>query len=233
MYLEGIKIDTMSDSHNRHKHFTMPGGDILIHAGDYSLGGTTGETNRFLDWYAEQDYSHLIMIAGNHDWLAEEQPVLFAEECKSRNIILLNDSGYEAYGIKFWGSPIQPWFHDWAFNRWRGPDIQKHWALIPDDTEALITHGPPHLIRDWVKPGTAWEDNVGCADLSNTIRTRLKQLKLHVFGHIHEGAGHTYKDGVTYVNASVLDGMYMPLSGKPIRIIKDIAGDFLVETEPT
>lgn len=228
---ENIKIDCISDTHNRHKHFTMPGGDILIHSGDATLGGKTSEVMNFLKWFSEQDYSHLIFIPGNHDWLCEENPTLVKEECARLGIILLNDSGYEANGIKIWGSAVQPWFFDWAFNRQRGPDIQKHWDLIPSDTEILITHGPPKFILDWVRPGTAFEDHVGCDDLMNTIITRLKSVKLHVFGHIHEGAGYKYKDGITYVNASVLDGTYSPLSGKPIRIIKDIAGDYLVESE--
>lgn len=228
MYLEGTKIDCISDTHNRHKHFTMPGGDILIHSGDYSLGGTTGETSRFLDWYADQDYSHLILVAGNHDWLAEKQPALFAEECSNRGIILLNDSDYEAGGIKIWGSPIQPWFHNWAFNRWPGEDIEKHWDLIPDDTEILITHGPAWGILDFIP---FQNKGVGCPSMLHTIETRLKKLKLHVFGHIHEGAGYTYKNGRTHVNASVLDGQYQPLSGKPIRIVKDIAGDYLAEQD--
>jgi len=44
--------------------------------------------------------------------------------------------------LKFWGSPVQPEFFNWAFNRERGEDICKHWDLIPDDTDILITHGP-------------------------------------------------------------------------------------------
>lgn len=229
MYLEGLKIDCISDTHNRHKHFTMPGGDILIHSGDATLGGKLSEMTHFLKWFSEQDYSHLIFVPGNHDWLCEENPTLVAEECKNRGIILLNDSGYDAGGIKIWGSAVQPWFHDWAFNRRRGDDIAKHWALIPNDTEILVTHGPPHLIRDWVRPGTLWEEHVGCYDLMHAITTRLKSVKLHVFGHIHEGAGYTYKDGVVYVNASVLDGMYSPLAGKPIRVVKGIDDSYLVE----
>jgi hypothetical protein len=56
-------------------------------------------------------------------------------------VIYLNDSGVEIDGLKFWGSPVQPYFHNWAFNR-IGDDICKHWELIPLDTDILITHGP-------------------------------------------------------------------------------------------
>lgn len=235
--LEGFKIDCISDTHNRHKHFTMPGGDLLIHSGDASMGGNLSELLNFLDWYAKQPYGIKIFVPGNHDWICEEEPEKMKEEARNRGIFLLNDEALlvkSAYNpdinIKVWGSPVQPEFHAWAFNRTRGDEIAQHWALIPDDTEILITHGPPLHIRDWV-PRHFGLENVGCWDLGHTIDTRLKKLKMHVFGHIHEAAGYTYKDGKVYVNASVLDGYYSPLSGKPIRVVKDVIGDYIVEND--
>lgn len=229
MYVEGLTIHCISDTHNKHRHFTLPGGDILIHAGDATGRGRPEEIIPFLDWFADQDYSHLIFIPGNHDFGFENNYSLYADECKKRNIILLNDSGCEVEGIKIWGSPITPAFHNWAFNRERGDEIRPHWDLIPDDIEILITHGPPLLIRDWVRPGTLMEDHVGCWDLAHVISTRLKKLKLHVFGHIHEGRGYTYKDGIAYINASALDGMYCPEKGVPIRVVRDNIGEYFVE----
>jgi Icc-related predicted phosphoesterase len=229
MYLEGMKIDTISDTHGKHKKIILPGGDILICSGDISGSGELGEVLAFLNWFADQDYRYLVMIAGNHDFIFQENPELMAEECKKRNIIYLNDSGVEIEGIKFWGSPIQPWFHDWAFNRGRGPEIKKHWDLIPEDTEVLITHGPPYLILDGVPRAGGWEENVGCQDLyDRIIQTKIK---LHVFGHIHEGAGYRYFEGRTYVNASSLDGMYMFETPGYRRVVRDIAGEYFVETE--
>ena len=37
----------------------------------------------------------------------------------------------------------QPVFCDWGFNLMRGQPLQEKWDLIPDDTDVLITHGPP------------------------------------------------------------------------------------------
>jgi Icc-related predicted phosphoesterase len=228
MFAKGVNIDLLSDSHNKHKHFTLPGGDILIHAGDATGRGRPEEIIPFLDWYAAQDYSHLILIPGNHDFGFEKNFALYADECKQRNIQLLNDSGYCADGIKIWGSPVTPWFHDWAYNRLRGDDIKKHWDLIPADTEILVTHGPPKYIRDWVRPGSVYEDHVGCEELAHKIIV-TPSIKMHVFGHIHEARGYTYLDGVTYVNASALDDSYMPVGGVPIRVVKDeIDGQYYV-----
>lgn len=228
MYLEGLKIDCISDTHTKHGKIQLPGGDILIHSGDFSSHGAMSETVAFLDWFADQDYSHLVLIAGNHDFIAEKQPGWMEEECKKRNITYLNDSGCEIEGIKFWGSPVQPWFFDWAFNRARGAAIKKHWDLIPEDTEVLITHGPPHMIRDGVPRRGGSYEHVGCEDLYSRILNT--KVKLHVFGHIHEGAGYTYKDGRTYVNASSLDGMYMFQGPGYVRVIKQ-EGDYLIEQE--
>lgn len=227
MYAEGLKIDCISDTHNKHKKIILPGGDILIHAGDMSGRGQSGEILPFLDWYADQDYSHLILIPGNHDFGFEKEPARYAQECKDRKIILLNDSAHEIDGIKIWGSPIQPWFHNWAFNRGRGSDIKRHWDMIPEDTEILITHGPPRGILDDVRPMSVYRDNVGCEELDKRIQQT--KVKLHVFGHIHESAGYRYLEGRTYVNASSLDGMYMYNAPGYKRVIKDIAGDYFVE----
>ena len=54
----------------------------------------------------------------------------------------------EIDGIKIWGSPITPYFYGWAYNRNRGEEIKKHWDLIPDDIDILVTHGPAFGIMD-------------------------------------------------------------------------------------
>jgi predicted phosphodiesterase len=219
-------IDCISDTHTQHNKIKLPGGDILIHSGDCTSRGLISEAIAFLDWFADQDYSHLIMTAGNHDWIFEQNPILMADECRSRGIVLLNDSGiiikdmYDpAIHIKIWGSPIQPWFHSWAFNRHKGEDIKKHWDLIPVDTEILVTHGPPHQILDAVPRSYGSFEHCGCKDLLEKIYQT--KVKLHVFGHIHEGAGVKYFDGRTYVNASSLDGRYRYLGPGYRRIIRE------------
>ena len=49
----------------------------------------------------------------------------------------------------------QPEFFDWGFNLPRGQSCLDKWNLIPDDTDVLVTHGPPigkpafqYLIRE-------------------------------------------------------------------------------------
>jgi Icc-related predicted phosphoesterase len=120
-----------------------------------------------------------------------------------KGITYLNDSGCEIDGVKFWGSPITPWFHNWAFNRMRGAEIKEHWNLIPDNTNVLITHGPPYGFGD--RP-FGKHDRVGCEDLMSVVN-RVKP-KLHVFGHIHGSAGEQFFNGTHFVNASVVNEIY-------------------------
>lgn len=216
-------IDAISDTHNKHKRVILKGGDILIHAGDVSGRGQSGEIIPFLNWFAEQDYSHLILVPGNHDFGFEKEPERYEKECKDRGIILLNDSGIEIEGVKFWGSPITPWFHNWAYNR-ELDEIEKHWDMIPTDTEVLITHGPAAGILDFIPNQNR---GVGCNLL--LLKILQTQVKLHVCGHIHEGRGFTYKHGKTWVNASCLDGHYMPMKDNPKRITKNEDGEYEVE----
>lgn len=221
--MEKLIIDCISDTHNQHKKIKLLGGDILIHSGDCSGRGSLQEVISFLDWFADQDYSYFILVAGNHDWAFEQYPDLMADECKRRDIILLNDSGTTVEDIKIYGSPVQPWFYDWAFNRHRGAEIKKHWDLIPNDTDVLVTHGPPHKILDMVSRSGRVE-YVGCEDLSNKIAETT--IKLHVFGHIHEGSGIQSKNGKLYVNASSVDEMYSFDTPGYRRIIRDKDGTY-------
>jgi len=127
------------------------------------------------------------------------------------NIIYLNDSGVSIDGLKIWGSPIQPWFYDWAFNRQRGADILRHWNQIPEDTDLLITYGPAHGILDL----TTSNESVGCSDLLSRIREVNPQV--HISGHIHEAYGELEKFGIKFINASVVNANYM-MTNEPIEI---------------
>lgn len=210
-----MKLIFISDTHTRHNEIKIPHGDILIHCGDVSSRGIEREIVGFLDWFAALPHQHKIMIPGNHDFLFEVDPTITHDMTSKRGINLLNDSLVEIEGIKFWGSPVTPWFHNWAFNRYRGSDIESHWNKIPDDIDVLITHGPPAYINNGLSLVEAGED-VGCHDLYNTIKKRVKP-KVNAFGHIHEGYG-TYDDGETiFINCSILNRRYVP-TNKPIEL---------------
>jgi Icc-related predicted phosphoesterase len=140
--------------------------------------------------------------------------------CEDQGIKLLIHESIEIGGFKIFGSPYTPFFHNWAFNIFRGEGLVEKWSQIPDDTQVLITHGPPMGILDEVISFNGkkceWEvEKVGCAALYNRIQ-ELKSLKLHIFGHIHPGAGTKQINGVTYINASTCNEQYKPVNGPMI-----------------
>lgn len=189
--------------------------DMIIHAGDMTGRGYKDEILPFLDWYNDLNFKHKILIAGNHDFYFEQKGAEadIIDMLKNRpNITYLNDSGVEIDGVKIWGSPVQPWFYNWAFNR-KGIDIKPHWDMIPLDTDILITHGPVKGYLDLTMGG----DVTGCPYLLERI-SELKKLKLHVCGHIHEAYGRViFPDGQVFVNASVLNHNYI-MTNRPISL---------------
>lgn len=197
-----MKITTISDTHGLHHQIHLPGGDILIHAGDVCNRGNAAEALDFMNWFSNQNYTFKIFIAGNHDFYFEYEQNTTIKSLLPENVFYLNDSGIAIEGISFWGSPITPEFHNLAFNRKRGVAIAKHWDLIPHNTNVLITHGPPYGILD----RTFQNLNAGCINLLTKIEETNPQY--HIFGHIHEGFGLSKKDQTTFINAASIDFNY-------------------------
>ncbi|AVR45291.1 metallophosphoesterase [Christiangramia fulva] len=191
-----MRLICLADTHNLHHEIPIPEGDILIHAGDCTDGGTWNETRDFLNWFSSQPHKYKILVPGNHDFFFQKKENL---EKIPKNIHLLIDRGMEIEGKSFWGSPMIPGKAGWAFNRERGAEIRTHWDLIPKNTDILITHTPPYGILDEIGSGI----KLGCKELAEKVKK--VQPKLHLFGHIHHSAGQTSYLGTKFYNLSLLD----------------------------
>ena len=205
------KITYISDTHTKHHKCTndLPGGDILIHSGDIMNSGySVDDIYQFCDWFSGLDnYKHKIFIAGNHDRYFEDNPKDVVEILKEYpNITYLQDSSIVINGLTIYGSPWQPEFCNWAFNLPKGgEELESKWAAIPENTDILITHGPPQGILDM--SGAPYnEPNLGCS----MLRARIDKIKpmMHVFGHIHGSAGYEFNNGTYFFNASILNERY-------------------------
>jgi Icc-related predicted phosphoesterase len=231
-----INITFISDLHNLHCKWLRnmrsretlhdyDNTDILVFCGDMSNRGHTVEIKDFIDWFKDQPGKYKVLIAGNHDFFFENKDEISIREIMPSNVIYLNDSGAEIMGLNFWGSPVTPWFHNWAFNRQRNTEkgyykgdisggIKPHWEKIPLNTDVLVTHGPPYKILDYLhpmyrKPDEDW--NKGCEDL--LLKVQEVEPVVHAFGHIHEGYGILEGNGKTiFVNASSLNENYEPVN---------------------
>lgn len=212
-----MRIVCISDTHNCNEQVAVPDGDLLIHSGDATVNGTPHEIKLYNRWFASLPHPLKIFVAGNHDELFEQRPD-DAQALLDLGVIYLQDSAVELEGLKIYGSPWQPRFYDWAFNLMRGAELAEKWAMIPDDVDVLITHGPPNGILDLV-PRQGWDENTGCEELRKRVEAIAEsgRIKLHVFGHIHCGYGVHEEFGVRFVNASICDEEYRP-SNRPIVV---------------
>ena len=101
------------------------------------------------------------------------------------NITLLYDEAIILdCGLKIYGSPYTPEFYEWAFSLKNQEEKIECWSKIPNDTNILVTHGPPLGILDQNADGIPCGDDI----LLKEVQERVKP-KLHLFGHIHEGYG--------------------------------------------
>ena len=216
-----LRIVCLSDTHNAHDELRIPDGDILIHAGDFTGRGHWTEVESFGKFLAEQTHREKIVVAGNHDFMFERD--LEGAQALLGDATYLQDSGVTIAELKFWGSPWQPEYHDWAFNLPRGAEIREKWDLVPEETDVLITHGPPEGVMDQLYSFGA----IGCEELA-VARKRI-QPRLHIFGHVHEGYG-THVDGeILSVNAASCNLWYRPVNpplvvdwdGKEFLPVKD------------
>lgn len=228
-----IRITFMSDTHNKHKHIPskyLPGGDLLIHAGDCSSRGYEHEIREFCKWFNDvPGYTHKLFIAGNHDWGFQDNSIKVAEIVKFyKNITYLQDELYVmgddySTAIKIYGSPWQPEFYNWAFNLPKGGwELQQKWDDITEDADIVITHGPAYGYVDMV---IGRYEHLGC----ELLDARLKKIKpsIHVCGHIHSGHGYTSNENTHYINASVLNEQY-EFSYVPVTVDWDSATNKLI-----
>lgn len=204
-----MKLVCLSDTHMKHGDVDVPEGDIFIFAGDMCREGSLDQVKTFRDDFLDPlPHEHKIVIAGNHDYPFEDHDGsdLLPEDCT-----YLEDEAVTIDGVTLYGAPWQPEFCNWAFNLPRGESLAEKWSMIPEETDVLITHGPPDGIMDGVyrgrsisgmRTGRDFIEHAGC----NELLKRVYEVEpdLHVFGHIHEHTGLEEHDGMTFANVSYL-----------------------------
>lgn len=181
-----MRLVAMADTHGSHRQLDVPDGDVLVHAGDLTQRGTLAQLEDVADWLRSLPHRHKVVIAGNHDFAFQGTPGRARE--LFHGLTYLEDQEVTLGGLRIYGSPWQPWFHDWAFNLRRGAAIDEKWRLIPEGLDVLVTHGPPLGFGDLVLRHPVYgEERVGCEDLLRHLE-RAKP-RFHLFGHIHEDRG--------------------------------------------
>ncbi len=245
-----MRLVFISDTHTYHKevfknlkNYINPNDyNILIHSGDISFKGKENEVTDFIHDLMNIDFfDDKIFISGNHDWCFQEinephhkddynwlRHLLYEENLSQSNCTYLEDKELVisipelSRPIKFYGTPWQPEFHNWAFNLPRnGSELELKWGDIPKDTDILITHTPLFGIGDY----TLGNMRVGCELLKDRVDI-IKPL-VHAYGHIHEGYGVQVENNTIFVNASICDRMYNPTNKPQVVDIKEYYGEII------
>lgn len=175
-----------------------PPADILTVSGDLTMRGNLDDLRVFRNWLIRQPSLRKVVIAGNHDFCFQNS---YKHEARGLmtgdGIVYLQDSEAVVAGLFIYGAPWQPWWHDWAFNLQRGPEIRAKWNRIPQGLDILLVHGPPFGYGDRTLRG----EQVGCTDLLAAIK--LKKPKVVCYGHIHEDTGTWDLEGTKLINCSI------------------------------
>ena len=176
----------ISDTHGLHRQLEMPAGDILIHAGDYTLYGDTSHLHDFNLWLGELPYKHILVVHGNHEY---NSPWIKNAKEHLSNAVVLGNECIVVEGLKVFGTGFF-----WSC-KGRNPYLD----CIESGMDVIVAHNPPLGYGDTGKKGCP------------ALLERVGELKpvLVISGHAHEGRGVSQGKndvtGVTFVNAAVVN----------------------------
>ncbi|CAL5988032.1 Calcineurin-like_phosphoesterase [Hexamita inflata] len=207
---KSLRITCISDMHGEYNRLNLPGGDLLICAGDFLYSGdnyqpTLEEGLQFIKWLNDQHYLTKIFVAGNHDLVFEKNEAQIRQTLKQYPSIryLLNETTkIEIDGIKLqiFGSPLYVYHQSRIIQSFTNNDSSRSRIFnnIPENTDILITHGPSYGKCDENYKGIS----CGCPILKQVINKI--NPKLHVFGHIHEANGTSFNGNTHFINAAIM-----------------------------
>ncbi len=204
----GIKnIIAISDLHGLIKGYTSPKCDLLLIAGDVGRHGKDiyKDANwlayNFNPWLRQQPAKHIVMIPGNHDVVFDEALSIVPKlDCH-----VLIDEMVEIEGLKIYGSPWSLEFYNWGFNL-SEEKLAMVWEKIPEGLDILLVHSPPYGIMDMTQNLKYEQKRIG----SPSLLKKIKEVrpKYVIFGHNHGQPGMIEKDGIVFINATLLNDYY-------------------------
>jgi predicted MPP superfamily phosphohydrolase len=169
----------MSDLHDRPT--TVPSGDVLVIAGDFTCGDDELSLRSDLTWIQSLGFKHVLSVLGNHDLilkhLLKTKPEQAHNMLKDSGVTLLQDAEAMIEGIRFWGCD------------WQGR------TEIPQGIDVVISHCPAFLHVDQRRPAVFQNGRqivIASAHLGDEWLAKQVQRvgpKFVVSGHIHGGYG--------------------------------------------
>lgn len=192
-----MRITVISDTHMQHRKLRLEGGDLLIHCGDLFqdfrvLGTEVAEVD---EWFGSLDYERILCIGGNHDAALEHALEVLPQPFANARV--LHDEAIEIGGLRFYGSPWVPDLPTHAFDKTER-ELVDIFAAVPTGLDVLVTHVPPHGVCDRARNG----EHYGSRALREAVLRA--QPRVHLFGHVHAGAGEATLGETRCINAASL-----------------------------
>lgn len=228
----------LSDTHSCGARMgTLPSGDVLVHAGDFTNNGGFWECSEALRWFGSHPHRFKLLIPGNHDMLSfndndtwnllvNRERITDLNQWTSGGCSLNFSNGSSCFVQGRADSPaseraksVSPRWGAFQYLRAAGYP----WADFIQEaglTDLLVTHGPPKGIGD-----LSYGVRFGCPDLRNAVNQR--KPKLHVFGHNHEENGHWQIGDTLFCNVSTNHGQ------APATVLDFIDGNWHFISGPT
>ena len=204
-----MKVIAFSDTHGVPPKITdefdlmLIGGDVCPvwnHNRQYQFGWLVTEFAAWVNCLPFKDeYSKVILCAGNHDFIFESAKKSMLEEflrsINNERLVYLNNEEYdfkcpdtngEVKTYKIFATPYCKIFGRWAFMR-DGEKLEKYYSLIPENVDFLLSHDapaiPPYGI---IRKGTYSGVDAGNKFLAEAIYNKKPKFALH--GHIHSSS---------------------------------------------
>jgi predicted phosphohydrolase len=95
-----VRLVLISDTHDLHREFEILDGDILIHAGDFTMFSKSRHViSDFNAWLGELPHRHKIVVPGNHEFFFEAD---LSRRSVLSNAIVLVDEAIEIEELRIW-----------------------------------------------------------------------------------------------------------------------------------
>jgi len=206
------KLCCISDTHSKHRYLDIDPCDFIIHSGDIFRKSKLDVILDFIDWFSNLPAKNKILVAGNHDRFIARENDTFRRLIDGK-IIYLENTSSEIEGIKFWGSPCVKWCGPYQHFAYKNEsESALIFNKIPEDTDILITHGPPFGILDW-ELGSDGKTHFGSKFLLNKV-LEIKP-KYHIFGHVHHSYGIYQTYDTVFINSCIVNNNEDPVN-KPV-----------------
>lgn len=199
-----MRVFAISDLHGYFPPW-IPECELLLLGGDYCPTRDLEQERRFMlgpftDFLKRVPAKHIVGIAGNHDFILQEDQEL----ARSLPWKYLQDEAIDIEGVKIYGTPWTPQFYNWAF-MCNERELADKFNYVPEGLDILLSHGPAYQRLDRNAQGEH------CGSMAMLQRVREAKPDSFVCGHIHEGHGIAeYENETRYYNVAYLNGKMEP-----------------------